>query len=308
VPERPAPRPYRTLVAIDALWSALPMPVRTHAVPVQVGPVAALEMYRSVLGRPLMKVFAFRVGRTLVDTGLTGASRAVVDWARAGGAAHAILTHHHEDHAGNAHALAEAGVSVRATSATRRLLQRPLPLPFYEHLAWGKPPAASPDLLPTRVEIDGEWAEVIPAPGHCVDQVCLWMPSRGWCFSGDVFLSERVRLFRRDEDFAATVSSLRQLASLPIESLFCAHRPRVAGGQAALRAKLDHLLELEAQVRHFHALGHPPAVIVRDLRLPRGSTFERLSLGDASAENLVRSVLFGPRVRAEVQAALSAGG
>lgn len=296
--------PYLLAGPLDAFWSRVPLPVRTVARPVRIGPLPALEMYRALAGRPLMRVYAYRLGATLIDTGLHAASRAVLDWARAEGAREAVLTHHHEDHAGNAGALAAAGLRVQATEATRALLERPLPIPFYEHLAWSKPPAASPAPLPARFEADGEQVEVIPAPGHCVDQVCLWLPARGWLFSGDVFLHERVRLFRRDEDFDATVQTLRRLAALPVQTLFCAHRPRVEQGAAALAAKLAWMEELEGRIRALHARGLPPRRIVIELGLPRGTSFERLTLGDASPENLVRAVLFGPRPRPGVAAAL----
>lgn len=296
--------PYLLAGPLDAFWSRVPLPVRTVARPVRIGPLPALEMYRALAGRPLMRVYAYRLGATLIDTGLHAASRAVLDWARAEGAREAVLTHHHEDHAGNAGALAAAGLRVQATEATRALLERPLPIPFYEHLAWGKPKPARPRRLEPVLDICGRRVEVLPAPGHCVDQVCFWVPEEGWLFSGDVFLHERVRLFRRDEDFAVTITTLERLCALPIQSLWCAHRPRVAGGREALASKLQHLRDVEGEVRRRHARGWSVRRIAASLSLSGSLGMELLTFGDATTENLVRSILHGPRPRPEVRGVL----
>ncbi len=290
-----------TLLALaDLAWQRLPLPGRFVAKEVRIGPLPALEMYRAVAGRPVMKVYAYAVGDTLVDTGLVGVGDAVVAWARGLGARAAFLTHHHEDHAGNAARLDAAGIPVHASPLTEALLAADLPIPLYEHLAWGRPPPARTRPFPAELELDGEPVQVIPAPGHCVDQVCVWMPSRGWLFAGDVFLHERVRLFRRDEDFAATVATLERLGSLGVETLWCAHRPVLTRGGDALAAKLQHLRDLEGRVRELHARGYAPRRIARELRLGGSFTFQVLSAGDASTTNLVNSILRGPTPRAEV--------
>jgi glyoxylase-like metal-dependent hydrolase (beta-lactamase superfamily II) len=274
---------------------------------VTLGPLRALEMYRAFAGQPIMKVYSFALGDTLIDTGLASLGDRVVAWARSLGATRAVLTHHHEDHAGNTSALLAAGFDVRATETTATLVDAGLPIPFYEHLAWGKPPPARPRLLEPVLDVGGRRVEVIAAPGHCIDQVCFWLPDEGWLFSGDVFLHERVRLFRRDEDFAVTMQTLERLCALPIQSLWCAHRPRVEDGGAALRSKLQHLRDLEGEVRRKHAQGWSIRRIARSLSVSGSIGMELLTFGDATTENLVRSILFGPRPRDEVRRRLAGG-
>lgn len=278
--------------------------MRPVAREVRLGPLRALEMYRAFAGRPIMKVYSFALGDTLVDTGLASLGGRVVDWARSVGAKRAVLTHHHEDHAGNTSTLLDAGLDVRATEATAALVEAGLPIPFYEHLAWGKPKPARPRRLEPVLDICGRRVEVLPAPGHCVDQVCFWVPEEGWLFSGDVFLHERVRLFRRDEDFAVTITTLERLCALPIQSLWCAHRPRVAGGREALASKLQHLRDVEGEVRRRHARGWSVRRIAASLSLSGSLGMELLTFGDATTENLVRSILHGPRPRPEVRGVL----
>jgi glyoxylase-like metal-dependent hydrolase (beta-lactamase superfamily II) len=151
-------------------------------------------------------------------------------------------------------------------------------------------------------------AEVIAAPGHAIDQVAFHVRERGWLFSGDAYVVERVRVLRGDEDFAAALATLERLAALEVEALFCAHRPVYAGGGAALARKLAHLRRIESEVRELAARGMGRAAIARRLgsRATRG--VELFSLGDVSSRNLVRSILDGPRPRREVAARLAAAG
>lgn len=292
---------------LDPLWSRLPLPVRGRCEEVTVGPLRALRMHRALFGRGLLDVYVYAVGDTLVDTGIASLGDRVVAWARERGATRAVLTHHHEDHVGNAARLLREGVEVRATPLTAAMTAAGFPIPFYEHLAWGKPPPAAPLALPDALPVDGTVARVIPAPGHCPDQVCLHLPERGWLFSGDVFLHERVKLFRRDEDFAGTVATLERLLALDFDALWCAHRPRPVGGRAALAAKLQHLRDIEGRVRAAHARGRPPRAIAREV-IGASWPFELLSAGDASPYNLVHSILYGPRPRPELRAFPPAGG
>ena len=63
--------------------------------------------------------------------------------------------------------------------------------------------------------------------------------ARGWLFTGDLFLAERLRYLREDEDLEQTIASLRTAVALPLERVFCAHRGPLRDGPAALRRRLD---------------------------------------------------------------------
>jgi glyoxylase-like metal-dependent hydrolase (beta-lactamase superfamily II) len=283
---------------LDPLWCRVPLPVVPKAEVRRVGGVTALRMWRAVAGREILAVYCFVVGDTLVDTGLASLGGRVSEFARAHGVRRAVITHHHEDHAGNAARLVDEGIEVLAPMATGDMLAADAPIPFYEHLVWGKAPPSRPAPLPAEVPLGDRLATVIPAPGHCADQVCLHVPAEGWLFSGDAFLHERVKVFRRDEDFALTVSTLERLCALDFDGLYCAHRPRVIDGKAALRAKLDWLRGIEARVRVLHAEGRGVGEIVGRLGLRESTVGRWLTAGDASTANMVRSILYGPTPRA----------
>jgi glyoxylase-like metal-dependent hydrolase (beta-lactamase superfamily II) len=299
------PRPWPTAAALlDPVWRRLPFPFRSSFEVTEAGEVRLVRMARSYFGRELLPVYCFAVGDTLVDTGLSCAAEELEGFARDAGIRTVLLTHHHEDHSGNAARLAGAGARVLASTATAPLVERGFALRFYQHVLWGPaaPVRATPLAAPT-IDLGRFEAQVVPAPGHCDDQVVYHVPSEGWLFSGDAFLHERVRVFRRDEDFARTVATLERLAGLDFDVLFCAHRPRRKGGREAIRAKLDWLRGIEGRVRELHGRGLPVEAITRGLALGPERPFFRLTFGDVSTANLVRSILHGPCPRPDVRAA-----
>ena len=291
---------------LDPLWSRFPWPDRVAVETTAMGLVTRVGLVRQYFGRSMMATHCYVVGDTLVDTGFPAAREEVLELARSLGVRRAVVSHHHEDHAGNAGALAAAGLEVLAGEMTCRLLAADLPLPFYQHLVWGRARAARIDAHDgRRVRIGPYEAEVIEAPGHAVDQLAYYVAERGWLFSADVFIHERVKVFRADADFAASVRSLERLVGLDFDVLFCGHRPLAEGGRSALEKKLQWLRELEGEVRRLDAEGMAPVHIVRRLRLERSPGFRWLTFGDASAHNMVRSILRGPKPRREVAAALA---
>jgi hypothetical protein len=164
-------------------------------------------------------------------------------------------------------------------------------------MAWGKMRPAEVSPLGAQVALGPYEADVVPAPGHCHDQVVFHVASEGWLFSGDAFIHERVKIFRRDEDFAASLVTLAHLVTLDFDTLFCAHRPRFTGGKAALQQKLEWLRHLEGEVKRLHAQGLSVREMARRLDLvlsrPVARSFAWLTVGDATPENVVRSILHG---------------
>ena len=294
--------PYHFL---DPLFSRAPFPWGNRFEIERIGGVTSLRMARLFGGQELMGVHCWVVGDTLVDTGLACYEREVVEYARTAGLRRAVVTHHHEDHAGNAGSLSAAGLEVCSSGACVDILRDDLPIRFYEHLAWGKMPTARVTPLGKTLQLGPHLAHVVAAPGHCHDQVVFHVPSQGWLFSGDAFIHERVKIFRRDEDFAATLTTLAHLVTLDFDALFCGHRPRATGGKAALQQKLEWLRHLEGEVHRMHRQGVSLGEMARRLDLvltrPTARFMTWLTVGDATPENVVRSILEGPRHRPEIE-------
>lgn len=272
------------------------------------GPVQALVLGKRLfrVAAPYMWARAFAVDGLLIDAGLPEAGSQVLAFAREQRVERAALTHHHEDHSGGTLALQAAQVPVAAAAKTRRLLARGFSVPFYQRRVWGVPRRAEVEALEPVIETERCRFEVLEAPGHCRDQVVLYERAQGWLFSGDAFLAERVKLFRSDEDFGATLRSLERLVELDFEALFCAHRPRPSGGRAALRAKLEHLRQVEGRVRELAEEGLGQREITRRVLGRESALLQLLTRGDLSKRNLIRAILEGPRYRRDVSAALAA--
>jgi glyoxylase-like metal-dependent hydrolase (beta-lactamase superfamily II) len=119
--------------------------------------------------------------------------------------------------------------------------------------------------------------------------VCLFEPERGWLFTGDLFLAERLKYLRSDEDLVLLIESLERVVRLPLRAVFCAHRGPLADGPAALRRKAEGLAALRDRVRELLAEGLPEAEIARRAVGPEG-WLTWASFGRFSARNFVRAL------------------
>jgi glyoxylase-like metal-dependent hydrolase (beta-lactamase superfamily II) len=120
--------------------------------------------------------------------------------------------------------------------------------------------------------------------------VCLLERDRGWLFTGDLFLAERLRYLRSDEELDRLITSLDLAAATGAKQVFCAHRGPVRGGVDALRRKSEHLRGLRERVLELVALGLPEAEVARRA-IGREGPMTWFSLGRFSVRNFVRSLV-----------------
>jgi glyoxylase-like metal-dependent hydrolase (beta-lactamase superfamily II) len=231
-------------------------------------------------------VYVFLVRDQLIDTGFPGARRAVARLVEERRPRGALVTHHHEDHAGNVDLLAERRIPVAMASATEDALRAgEAHIGWYRRACWG-----TPSTLRVPVEThEPRGMELVHTPGHSPDHHVVWDPERETLFAGDLFLGVKVRVARPMEDPRALAQSARRAAALRPAHVFDSHRGLLPNGADALRAKANWLDETIGAIDDRVARGWSDPVIARAV-LGREDLVAMVSRGDLSRLNFVRAV------------------
>lgn len=145
--------------------------------------------------------------------------------------------------------------------------------------------------LPETLSYEGGLLQVVATPGHSADHVVFFDPDRRWLFGGDLFITAKVRLARRDENLTQLIDSLRRTFHLEPRILFDAHAGVVPNATGALTEKLRWLTDLRGEARRLQAAGNPVTQIRRRLLGREPVMMGLLTFGDFSKENLIRSLL-----------------
>jgi endoribonuclease LACTB2 len=199
-----------------------------------------------------------------------------------------VLTHQHEDHAGNMAMAAQRGLPVYGASETLDAIRAPERAGFYRRFVWGRMAALR---IPVFRFEPGE-LQLVHLPGHSSDHHGVWDPDRETLFAGDLFLGVRVKVARPNEDVRLLAKSLREAQRLAPKTMFDSHRGLVPDPVAALTAKGDWLDETIGRIDDLAAEGLGERKI-RDQVLGPEDWIARASFGDLSKLNFVRSVLRG---------------
>lgn len=246
----------------------------------------------SPIGAPLMRVYFYHLDGLLIDTGQRHMQRHALQAIGHQPIHHILLTHHHEDHSGNAAAFAKhTGATVWGHARCAEKLARGYRIRPYQHLIWGaaRPVDVTPVIDP--VECGPHVLTPVETPGHSKDHLVFHEKNRGWLFSGDLFIGERIKFFRSDEDMDAQIRSLKKVLALDFDALFCAHNPRPQKGKQSLARKLDFLATLRDAVHDLHRRGYPAREIIKRLDPGADRWVRWVTMGNASFANMVRSAL-----------------
>jgi len=255
------------------------------------GPITRIHLARTFLGRPLYTVEAYLVDGLLIDTGCPATAAELVAWCRGMDARQGVNTHHHEDHSGGDGALQRGlGLPIAAPDRAVSILADFPSLQFYRRVVWGQPEDVMVERLGSVVETERYRFEVIPTPGHCPDHVCLFESEQGWLFSGDLFIHERVRYLRADENALITLESLRRVLALWPRLLICSHVGLVDDACGAIERKIAFWEGLAQEARALRDQGFSLRQVAHRLLGPEGM-MSRFTRGHFSKVNLIRSLL-----------------
>lgn len=260
------------------------------------GPVAGCRTGRYGGGLNTQAV-CYRIGRTLIDTGppnqWTYVRPFVEAEAESPGIDRVVVTHHHEDHAGNARAIQELlDVPVYAPAGSLDRLRDGFSIETYRWVVWGRPAPVDAEPVPDVLSLsDGTSLRTVPAPGHADDMVCYLSDDHDLLFAGDLFLTPQPKYLRYDEDAPTLIRSMHRVLDHSFTDLLCGHRGVVQDGHSALRKKVRYLEALCGVIqRRYRADKQSVDAITRDLLGSEGMMYYA-SGGDFSKRNLVTSCL-----------------
>lgn len=197
-----------------------------------------------------------------------------------------IVTHWHEDHAGNIEAIAARGIPLAAHPETLAAARSALPIAAYRWFTWGSARPLRSSVTPFYCD---ELA-LVATPGHSHDHQAVWDAATGTLFSGDLFLGVKVRVAHHDEAPRATVRSLRRVLALEPARMFDAHRGLIERPTSALQAKIDWMEETIGQIDALAIAGVSEKEISRRV-LGRRDWMDITSRDEYSRLSFVRAAL-----------------
>ncbi len=195
-------------------------------------------------------------GTLLVDTGFGWARRRLKRTLQEIGADKTITTvvntHYHEDHTGNNDLLAElTGAEILAHPVAIPEIQFPHYAAWYRNFLFGPTRLVTLSPIGNELRTDRFRFDVLHLPGHCPGHICLFEPTKGWLFSGDLYIAADLDSQLADANGPEWIASLEKAIALGPTCLFDAHgtilTDRTAVGDL-LQRKLNFLVAIRERV------------------------------------------------------------
>lgn len=229
-------------------------------------------------------VSAYLVRGVLIDTGFRHVEGDLIRALTKLRARGVVVTHWHEDHAGNAPMLAEALPMWMPAGTEAKLRERPQ-VKLYRHFTWGRP---NPLVVPLEA-FDFSPLRAVATPGHSDDHHVVFDPETATLFSGDLWLGVRVKVVGAHENPREILASLERAIALNPRRMFDAHRGLIENPVVALRAKHQWLETTVAEIERRIDAGDDEGVILRAI-LGGDELAAFVSQGEYSRRNLIRAV------------------
>lgn len=256
------------------------------------GEVEMIQLGYGPVFPPVMSVYMYVVDELIIDTAQHHMARAVWELLEKKRLSRILLTHHHEDHSGNAAMVSRRhNIPVMAHPLGVEKLSAGFPIRSYQHLVWGKAPAAAATALAGTIETDRFAFTPVDTPGHSKDHVVFFEKQQGWLFSGDLYLGERIKFFRSDENIREQIVSLKKIMTLDFDTLFCAHNPCLNDGKQKIKNKLQFLEDLLGNVGKLAEKGYSKKAVIKALDPKKDRGVKWLTMGNVSFANMIRSAM-----------------
>lgn len=245
------------------------------------GPVKAL----------LKTVYFFKIGNLLIDTGSRNTRQLIPAFSDTEKPTDILVTHFHEDHTGNlAHFVRTYGATAYGHSHTAEIMQRGFSILPYEKIMFGHAEPAKIEPLPEKLAFGSHSFIALHTPGHSPDHTAYFEPQKGWLFCGDLYVAERIKIWRKGENMKQQIASLEKLCSLDFDVLACNHNPQWKNGKSFLLAKLEYFRQFYGQAAHCHAEGFSVSETMKKLSLKENHLIRLFTYNDVAARHMVQSV------------------
>jgi len=250
-------------------------------------------MGRGIFGGFVFPVYSYLIDELLIDTGAPVAQKEFKRALEKLPVSVVVNTHSHEDHIGNNAMVARLkGAQILVHPSGLPILSNPklLHLRFYQRFAWGTPAPSAGNPVPPEIQTGTHQFTVIETPGHSPDHICLYEPTEGWLFSGDLHIAELTLVYQPFDDFHQILDSLKKLLPLDIHEIFDAHKGHISDGMDALNAKIQFMETTKVKVTDLFDKGMSPKEITFKV-LGKEEIFAKITRGHMSKLNGVKSIL-----------------
>jgi len=217
-------------------------------------------------GKVFLKVSVYFVDGLLIDAGQTRMKNEIVDFVNTLSVEQICITHHHEDHTGNLRPIKQHfDVPVYGSLKCKELMRNPPPISLPQKVYWGNRPAFDIIPLKNRVVKTSKYTfQIIDIPGHSVDMIALYEASKGWLFSGDLYINSTIRYMLKEESIAWQIKSIKKVLQLDFGTLFCGHNFQPNGGKEKLKEKLLFLEQFYFEVTNWYKKGYSAKAIFKN--------------------------------------------
>ncbi len=250
------------------------------------------SVYR--LGSNVQTVYTYVVDDLLIDTAQKHNRENILKVAKQHNISKIILTHHHEDHSGNvAHLMNELKIDAYAHPTAVKIIGKGYKTsPLAKLMNGSVEKATLQTLLQTDILQTANYSlQPIYTPGHCDDHYCYYEKNKGWLFSGDLYVADKIKYFATYESLLTQIESLKKLTALDFDVLFCSHNPKTENGKKRLQNKLQFFEDFSGTVTKYYEQGNNARQIFALMGMKENYITKYITLGGFCAENMVHSVV-----------------
>lgn len=262
-----------------------------------VGDVTEIRMGRSLDGSTVLYwVAAYLIDGVLIDTGCDYTKKELADFLGDKKVSCIINTHYHEDHVG-ANALLKGRYGLRAFAhrETIRLMSEEYELYPFQRETWGYPTTCTAEPIGASFNNGGVSLRIIETPSHCRGHISLFEENRGVLFSGDIWVGERPKTARTEENEHQLITDLEKFEKLRPNVMLASLGKVILNPTEVIKRTRLYLEETRDKILALHSAGKSSEQI-RDELFGRESVLAPATQYQLSTKIFIESFLRNPQV------------